>query len=236
MIGSEAAGDSARAIEQANAFLSARTLRSYQRDIALAGEFSLCSPYDGKPVSATACHIFNLGDAAHGNLGIAYRFAGPSPFWLLASSVKDGFPLTEAYVPAEDRSFWSLDDNLTTLHGPWKAELTRLEQGGQAWLSSLVDSQPTVLVGHPNFAHHLWNELPALRACLELVARTGCKAPSVQALYEPLLPLTRLMPQGAQPVSRVSGFCEVNGLRDTLGRGWARPGCPRRFASTSWPQ
>jgi hypothetical protein len=216
VIGLGHAGDLARAIERANGFVSARILRSYQRDNALEGKFSLCSPFDGKPTMPVACHVFNLGDAAHGNLGIAYRFDGARPFWLLASSVKDGFPLTEAYLPTEDRSIWSLDENLTALHGPWKAELARLEHESQACLSSLVDSQPTVLVGHPNFAHHLWNELPALRTCLELVARTGCKAPRVQVLYEPLLPLARLMPQGAQPVSRVSGFCEVTGLRDAL--------------------
>ena len=216
MIGSEAAGDLARAIEQANAFVSARILRSYQRDIALKGGFSLCSPFDGKPVSAAACHIFNLGDAAHGNLGIAYRFAGPRPLWLLASSVKDGFPLTEAYLPTEDTSIWSLDENLTALHGPWKSALRRLELGGRSWPYSRPAHQPTVLVGHPNFAHHLWNELPALWACRALAEEEGLPAPRVQAIYEPLLPVTRLLPHSAPPVARVSTFGEVTGVHDRL--------------------
>ena len=216
MIGSERAGDLARAIDRANAFVSARVLRSYQRDIALAGGFALCSPYDGTLLAPSACHIFNLGDAAHGNLGIAYRFAGPRPLWLLASSVKDGFPLTEAYLPTEDASIWSLDDSLTALHGPWKTALRRLERERRSWPSSPADPRPTVLVGHPNFAHHLWNELPALRACCALAEGAGRPAPQVQALYEPLVPLARFLQDDAPPVARVSTFSEVTGLRDSL--------------------
>jgi hypothetical protein len=216
VIGLERGEDFTRAITRVNRFLSARALRRYQRDIALGGGFALPSPFDGRAMVPVACHVANLGDAAHGNLGIAYRFDGGQPLWLLASGVSQGFPLAEVYLPAADQTIWSLDDKPVAQHLPWRAELRRLESDGFSGSFPVPVGEPTVLVGHPNFAHHLWNELPALQACVDQAADDGLSMPRVEALYEPLVQLAGLAPAGLLPVERVAAFPGVTGLRDSL--------------------
>jgi hypothetical protein len=208
--------DFARALERANAFVSPRALRRYQRDLVETGRLQLLSPFDSRPALVTACHVANLGDPAHGNLGVAYRLGGGKPLWLLSSSVKDGFPLSEAYLPLEDRSIWSLDDSLTAQHGVWRAELRRLEDEIHEWPSAPGGAMVTVLLGHPNFAHHLWNELPALDACLAALSRTDRSLPRVLAIYEPLFPLHRLAPESTLQVERVKELAGLTGLRRSL--------------------
>ncbi len=206
----------AESLDSANAFLLNHALRSYQRDIIERGCFSVISPVDGEVVSPSICHVVNNGDAAFGNIGIAYRLPGEEGIWLLADSVKDGFPFTEAVHAPSGTSLWSLHETYGREHESWKACLKALEQGSH-WSNfpSADRGQPTLLVGHPNFAHHLWNELSGLY----LYARERERAPGslrIQYTYQPLVPLEEFFPGFTAEWFGVDRFEMLQGFREGM--------------------
>ena len=103
-----------------NEFVFHRAVLRYQREIIEQGNFPLVSPWTGERLLPAACHIANNGDPAHGNLGIAYRFNCKHSLWLLASSIKDGFPITEAYSASLDASLWALGESHVQQNKRWK--------------------------------------------------------------------------------------------------------------------
>jgi hypothetical protein len=206
----------AGSLDPANAFVLDHALRTYQRDIIERGCFSVISPVDGEFVSPSICHVINNGDAAFGNIGIAYRLPGEEGIWLLADSVKDGFPLTEAVHAPSGGSLWSLNEAYGREHEPWKARLRALEQGSH-WSNfpSADRDQPTLLVGHPNFAHHLWNELSGLY----LYARERGRAPGslrIQYTYQPLVPLAEFFTGFASEWAGVDSLETLPGFQEGM--------------------
>ena len=206
----------ADSLEQASRFTLERAVRAYQREVIETGTFSVTSPATGASVSPVVCHVANNGDPAHGNLGIAYRLPGKEAIWLLASSTRDGFPLTEAFMAFQGVSLWSLGDGYSAENRAWKARLAALEQSGDcARLAPLDRSRSQVLMGHPNFAHHLWNEL----AALFLYAR-DCEGEKrslrISAIYEPLLPLQHLVPSLDLSVRRIEQFAQLTGFQGQM--------------------
>jgi hypothetical protein len=193
-----------------------RAVFGYQRDIIEHGAFSVVSPWTGDSLVPELCHIANNGDPAHGNIGIAYRLNGSHPIWLLASSVKDGFPITEAFLPTQGTSLWSLSDAYCAENRHWKALLQEVEVDIQTRQRGAMDKQATaVLLGHPNFAHHLWNELSALH--LYCASRAPQAGPlNLRVIYEPLLPVELFTAGTAITVEKVDSFDHLVGLQDTL--------------------
>lgn len=199
-----------------NEFIYPRAVIRYQREIIEQSSFSLTSPWTGRALRPTACHLSNLGDPAHGNLGIAYRFDGDAPFWLLANSVKDGFPITEAYVPSMGTSLWCRNDVHSQENKSWKQVLFALEQDGIN-ASHLVSQHGSsvVLMGHPNFAHNLWNELSALHFYSQS-RPAASSALEFQVLYEPLVSLTDITGDIPVKVTRPKSFQSLVGFQPSL--------------------
>ena len=183
-------------------------VRRYQRDIIESGGFSIVSPVDGDVVSPSVCHVVNNGDDAFGNIGIAYRLPGEKGVWLLADSVKDGFPITEL--------FWTGQDAYCREHLPWKARLRAMEQEVHWSNFPRIDrSRPVLLLGHPNFAHHLWNELSGL------YHYSGWHGPAPAALridctYQPLAPLEDFLPGFSAHWHSVQRLEDLQGFRDGM--------------------
>jgi len=203
-------------LEQANQFTLKHAVRAYQREVLETGTFSVTSPATGVSVTPALCHVANNGDPAHGNIGIAYRLPGNAGIWLLASSTRDGFPLTEAFMASEGVSLWSLGDGYCEENRAWRARLCALEQNEDcAHLAPVGCSRPQVLMGHPNFAHHLWNELAALflyaRECRGIEGSL-----SLDAIYEPLLPLANLAPGAGLRVRRIERFTQLTGFQGQM--------------------
>jgi hypothetical protein len=193
-----------------------RAVFAYQRDIIEHGVFSVVSPWTGDSLVPERCHIANNGDPAHGNIGIAYRLDGSHPIWLLAGSVKDGFPITEAFLPTQGTSLWSLSDAYCEENQRWKTLLQGVEANLEARQRGAIDKQAAaVLLGHPNFAHHLWNELSALH--LYCASRAPQAKPlNLRVIYEPLLPVALFTAGTAITVEKVDSFERLVGLQDTL--------------------
>jgi hypothetical protein len=73
----------------------------------------------------------------------------------------------------------------------------------------------SVLMGHPNFAHHLWNELPALYA----IAESGdfaSRALDITTIYEPLLPIANIAESLDVTLRRVLCFDQVSGFQSEM--------------------
>ena len=206
----------AKSLAALNAFVFHRALLRYQQEIVERGCFSVISPWTGERLTPTVCHVVNNGDPAHGNLGIAYRLACEPAVWLLAGSIKDGFPITEAYLPADDASLWSLGEAYAEENRPWKARLQGLEAGiDDAALPEVQQPGACILLGHPNFAHQLWNELAALHTYAQARASDGATL-HIKAIYEPLAPIEQLAGDLPVSVTRVGNFEELVGYQNTM--------------------
>ena len=205
-----------RSLEALNAFAGDRAVRAYQREIIDTGSFSIIAPTSGAPVTPIACHVINNGDPAHGNLGIAYRLPGEEGIWLLAGSVKDGFPINEAFSARSGSSLWALADDYPQLNQPWKNQLESIEASTGAEDFPTTDlCTPLVLAGHPNFAHHLWNELAGLYCYMQQRARKS-RPLRMACLYEPLLPLQYLFDREQLEVERPDRFEKVLGFQPCM--------------------
>ncbi len=178
-------------LQALNAFVYPRVLREYQNRIIETGQLQLTCPWSGQLRGLSACHVFNVSPVGFGDLVIAYRLEGTQPLWLLSGIVREGFPIHEALLAGADgqgqgKSIWRyFNDEIASLAGV-RRQLCQLEQAeGGLLLRAVLEAEPLVLLGHPNFAHVMWNELPALMTIAEKPnwpAHMG----RITLLYEPL--------------------------------------------------
>lgn len=204
-----------RAITDANEYMADGALRRFQYEIATSGRLPLPAPSGAGDASVTGCHIRNLGGAAHGNLGVAYRIEGAPPVWILSSELAKGFPIGEVFSADEDKVMWSVDDSSHAGYPAWRAELVSLERQKDEWGLKLGGSTPGVILGHPNFAHHYWNELPALAALNGIATANGTSLRPILTLYQPLLPIDELPLVAPPDLRQIEGFDGLTGLQDT---------------------
>lgn len=174
-------------VNEQNAFLAPGALRRYQADLLEAAEFSVISPFSGKPVTTrTGAHVRS------GQL--AYFFPGQENLWLLTPErqFKAGYPLTQAVMGDDARRHFLF--NRTRQPEPISPEqLTALNEISGRALTHRAKSA-TLIVGHENFAHHIWNELPALQVWLERTSDDSIAKLSIIATAEPLGPLLEIFP------------------------------------------
>jgi hypothetical protein len=175
-------------VKEKNEFLHPGALRRYQSELLNRGEFSVTSPHTGKRVTTRA--------SAYGMPGqMAYCFRDRTNFWLLtpASKFKLGHPLTEAITEQGMRRHY--------LFAPTKpASAVNPEQLAQLRKTSARhefrgDGTATLVIGHENFAHHLWNELPALEAWLARASDDAVAGLSVVPVAQPFGPLPDIFPR-----------------------------------------
>lgn len=182
------------ALTELNSTRFPRAVLAYQHSILTTGSFALPCPWTGVIVPARACYLANASPLGFGDLIIAYRLACHRPVWLLAGGVKDGYPLFEALVADGSAPLWSRQPGSRQDLASLRQHLTELEDSAPQALAALeVDAPATLLLGHPNFAHHLWNELSALDRWLEREP-AGLRQCQLAILCEPLLPLAELFP------------------------------------------
>lgn len=148
-------------IQVLNRFHGDRALRGFQRSLAMTGQFTCISPFSGKPILPIAHYLIP-------RTGVFYCFGGDVPFALLAGSLKDGYPLVCLVTRAG--IFWSGKDRPDDLARQAQSLLTdappiRVDQA----------QKPQVHIGHPNFAHCIWNEFPALLALLDHQPDIACR-------------------------------------------------------------
>lgn len=186
-------------LESLNEFVTPRALLRYQAEIVQTGGFSLPSPWTGQPLRPVDCFIANISPLGFGDIVIAYRLECEHTLWLISGTVKDGFPINEVYVPAWDSSPWDLYPEAGHRHVAVRAQLRQVpdcsaRESATNNAGERPAAPPAILLGHPNFAHTIWNELPGLavleglgaRGCEGLGAR-GCEGLEVMSLCQPIL-------------------------------------------------
>jgi hypothetical protein len=171
--------------------------RRYQREAVNSGALEIVSPLSGRPTRTTESFVA-LGRTF-------YRFCETEEFFVAAARVKFGYPLIALFVPGANLLVrWDIENDKRGIEPKHLAALRDIlvAQEGQP----LADSGPqpvTILLGHKNFAHHLWNELPALE---RLLADMRGRIPELLVMREPLGPLEALFPEiAAWKITRLCG-------------------------------
>ena len=166
-------------------------LRRYQSDILNQGGFCIVSPFSGDFIACESSTSFFRGQTA-------YFFPGSNAFWLLVQygSVSFGYPLTEVVFESRGEPqrihLWRRNHPQTNITG---SDIARLFVIANETIDRSGKPGAALIIGHENFAHHIWNELSALEVWLasasdDVVARTPLKVTS-----EPLGPLHGLFPR-----------------------------------------
>ncbi len=199
MIWTGDAGDTFRAtaeflasVDRANRFIAERAIRRYQDEVLRAGSFSVRSPISGREVQPSGCVVLPAGQ-------IGYRAddAG-EPFWLLVGGPKAGYPLSAAWFPTRG-ALLGLLPSRERRHPPPPIDRSALVRIEGVWAAASDDQRsrerpPVLVVGHQNFAHHLWNELAGLERWSGRVPCSLVDQLTVVPLYEPLGPVEEILP------------------------------------------
>jgi hypothetical protein len=157
--------------------------RKYQREVILTSGLEIVSPFSGKP--AIARHSIDVRGR------VFFRFAEEGGEYYVASSrIKVGYPLSALFVP---------NAGLVLKWDPVQGGIERIHI---KLLKSLIDAPvrtgskgvPTVVMGHRNFAHHLWNELSALERLLDEHALPDPR-PKIIVAREPLGAIEAIFPE-----------------------------------------
>jgi hypothetical protein len=191
--------------EKLNAFVAPLRLRQYQSDILDHGRFEIVSPHTGELLRITRGHFLKGR--------IAYQMPDTSPSWLLTGNFASQFELSylitetsvhtlfdipvagtnsphERGLKAFHRQRAKLWDDLLRKEKSARPSPNAAKERGQA-----LDEGVTMVIGHPNFAHHLWNELSALDEWLQHATDESLDRLTVLALWEPLGPLEEIFPR-----------------------------------------
>ena len=193
------AGDTFRAtaeflasVDRANRFIAERAIRDYQDEVLRGGSFSVRSPISGRVVQPSGCVVLPAGQ-------IGYRVEdAEEPFWLLAGEPGIGYPLSAAWFPTRGALLGLLPSGERRQPPPPNARLA-LVRIKDVWAAAPDEQRsrersPVLVIGHQNFAHHLWNELAGMERWLNRVPRAAADELTVLPLYEPLGPVEEILP------------------------------------------
>ena len=175
-------------LNENNAFVRPGALRRYQAGLLNHGEVRIISPYNGTPVISRSNAVGPPGQ-------IAYYFPGPPCFWLLTPRSKfiGGHPLADAIFESG-----ALRCNVDGSKGADHALSSDVFQKLRATSKDPDSSEArpaTLIIGHWNFAHHLWNELPALETWLRTASDDDIRRLSIISVAEPLGRLEEIFPR-----------------------------------------
>ncbi|MFV0277710.1 MAG: hypothetical protein ACK5HY_11060 [Parahaliea sp.] len=202
-------------LESLNTFLATRALRCYQREILTTGQLTLPSPWTGREVSVDGCFVANISPLGFGNIVIAYRLPCERTLWLFCGVVCEGFPLHALWCPATDETLWDMLPGEFASYAPLRQALREIAASLPAAGGAAVTEQPGLLLGHPNFAHFIWNELPGLFALCSMQTAPPADA-EILLLCEPLAALEEVPVVAGMPVSRVHALAPLLGWHARL--------------------
>lgn len=118
-------------------------------------------------------------------------YGGAPRFWLALSNLGKGYPPSALYFEDADLLL-KFDDPVWGVRETQISELQQaLSDSASAHSIEVSEGQNLLVTGDQNFAHVLWNQLPALQALLSDEAFAEAK---VAVTHEPLAPLEYLVP------------------------------------------
>jgi hypothetical protein len=174
-------------LAELNRFLHPRRLRQYQSAIFDRGDFVIRDPRDGQE---RVCD----GTLFAPMKAFAWRFPAPNgDLWLISSGPDRGYEIDGVYEPA--RRCLSLPLGHDSAVAIYLVRHIRAAAGAPRGKGE----KARLILGHTNFAHFLWNEMPAL---MELETRTASGIAGILLAHEPILPFRKLFDWAS--VSRIS--------------------------------
>jgi hypothetical protein len=150
--------ESLKRFKALNEFLYPKALRRFQRDILATGKLEIISPWSGNTIEPK-------GNYLRANGGVVYWFEDLEPFCIVVASLRMGNPIL-ALVTATDTIELAHKENSPIIQ--FARDLLRDNIVPPRWIDS--GAKPALYIGHPNFAHLIWNEFPALLKVRELKA------------------------------------------------------------------
>jgi hypothetical protein len=203
-------------IHRLNRFKFGKTILEYQYEILATGCFKVCSPFTGQAIEA----VDSLLVSGH---AIAYRFECREVFWLITGDIQFGYPLATFLAEPNGVLLALLGDDChysatSEPAGHW-LDTIHQRQGERNGGAVPVDrDHPAVLMGHSNFAHHVWNELSALAEWAAVGAPERTANLRILPTREPLGPVEDIIPdlRGAEIIRTAATPREINSVGGLL--------------------
>lgn len=175
-------------IEALNAYVHDQKVRQFQYDILSTGAFQLHSPWTGRALECVEARLIAyINDPYHFKLPLyAYRFQDRADIWVMSVQIGLGFPLCALFIDGVYLAYTQARPPLPAAYAILKRLAPEFDALAETAPEETVLTEPLAILGHPNFAHHMWNELPALN---HLRSDTPV---SIQTLFAPLGPLDGL--------------------------------------------
>lgn len=189
-----------------NEFIFEQRVRAFQHEILSTGCLTIKSPFNGDNAQATGSQYLR-GDR------IFYQFKDIENFWLVSQSIHLGFPLQ--YLVSGSKVF-NCDTGLAANLNEELALKDAMKDVKFECESSDDSQGPLLLLGHPNFAHNLWNELSALDSWLESM---------------PSIPPDLSMHCQFEPFGKIESIFPALSTLDVTRGTAVRPGLHRRLIS-----
>lgn len=179
-----------------NEYIGDNALLAYQLQILENGSLSVVSPMDGEITTHVDCLCIHLSANK-----IAYGFkTGEIPFWIISGDRQFAYPLAWLLCPAQKYLIRLSDGSAGAMSGQSTFEywLGRIEAAMNERGNIRKENKtgyPVITLGHQNFAHHLWNELPALEEWLSRTTKTQRQSTRLLPVQEPLGLLEQIFPE-----------------------------------------
>lgn len=170
-----------------NTFRFDRRILNYQYQILKTGKFEIFSPYSGRLIEFQANFLCQTQK-------VYYLFNDDHHiFFLVTDDIGWGWPLRFLILPAEDIVFvHDNNDELKAIERTGLLEKAKLFH--KVYQPKIHADRIRILLGHPNFAHYLWNEISALDYLLTNdVFSTTRFACELKILFQPLGPVEKLI-------------------------------------------
>lgn len=177
-------------IECLNAFVAPERLRRYQADLLRTGRFEWPDPASGVAMPCSGTLYFGVK-------AFAWRFASEAgPLWVMTGDPTHGFELAGLLLP--DGPLLRFDQYDDRSSADARRQAIADVEGNFAGPAISSALPVRLVVGHENFAHFMWNELPALIEA----EPAGQPAAETWGTWEPIAPVERLIHWG--PVHHTS--------------------------------
>lgn len=175
-------------VDRVQALVADGTVRVYLRDLVRRGWFEIVSPSTGL-ILRSGSSLVLVPQGFH-RVSVVYSFPEEPTTLLAVGDLGQGCPICAVILTAREL-FLGL---VLTGWGFLEQDLAYLQNAIKAtdWAPGPASGGLNLIVGHPNFAHHAWNQLASLEELARGDLRDGIR---VVATHQPLGPIHEIFPE-----------------------------------------
>ncbi len=183
-------------LEYLNGFVGDRLMRRYQADILNTGAIWFGDLFGPVAPVFSGCLYYAPPKA------FTYRFViNGSGYWLITGLAAQAYPIIAVYDEAREVLLYDGSDTSDGLRGFLGREvhdIRAVASGGTA--TEIIQPRVVLVSGFGNYAHFMWNELPAM---LELERWPMTKIDEIIAVFEPFGSFSQVIRWPAAPPVRM---------------------------------